>query len=402
MVRWIAAITAAMLGLGAATASAQEARLSGDAVRIGVLTDMNGIFSDNTGKGSVLAVEMAVADAGGKVLGKPIQVISGDHQNKPDLASAIAREWYDTQGIDMIADLINTAVSLAVMEVAREKQRVTIVSSGSTRISEESCSPFNVQAVYNTYATSNTLATALLNLGYKKWFFITADYSFGHSTEAVAADLVKAAGGQVVGSIKHPIGTADYASYLVRAQSSGADVVAFANAGQDFINATKQAREFGITGKPVIVGLAASINDVKALGPAAAEGLYLTEGFYWDQTDTSRTFAKRYFDKLGKMPNMAQGGLYSAVRQYLKAIEETHTDDAKTVMAAMRRHPIDDGITRHGTIWETGLLAHDMLLLQAKSAAESHGPWDILKVAQVVPALTAYGPPKILPCAGSN
>jgi len=390
-----------LIALGG-TAAAQEARLSDNVLRIGVLTDMSGVFSENTGKGSVVAVEMAVADAGGKALGRTIEVISGDHQNKPDLASSMAREWFDRQGVDMIADLINTAVSLAVMEVAREKQRVTIVSSGSTRISEESCSPYNIQAVYNTYATSNSIATAMLALGYKKWFFVTADYSFGHSTEAVAAQLVKEAGGVVLGSVRHPVGTTDFASFLLNAQASGADVIAFANAGQDFVNATKQAREFGITGKQAVLGLAAAINDVRGLGLGAAEGLYLTEGFYWDQTPETRAFSKRFFEKMGKMPNMAQGGLYSATRHYLKAIEATKTDAAPPVMTEMRKHPINDGITHNGTLRETGLLAHDMLLLQAKSPKESSAPWDLLKVAQVIPAEKAFGPPKALACAGAK
>lgn len=357
-------------GLAAPALRAQPAPL-----RIGVLTDMSGPFSANTGAGSVLAVRVAVEDFGGKVKGRPVDVISADHQNRPDTAVGIAREWFDQQSVSAIADMVNSTVALAVMDVARQKDRITLVGgSGSPAINNEGCTPNNVQLAYDSYATANTVARTLIADGRKRWFFVTADYAFGTATERDATAIIKAAGGTVLGSVRHPPGTTDFSSYLLTAQASGADAVAFASAGSDSVNAIKQSAEFGLTGKVALVSLGLVINDVHAIGLNAAQGIYLSEGFYWDRDDASRAFSKRYLKSMSKMPNMVQAGLYSGVTHWLKA-HASSDGSTEAVMAAMRATPVDDRLIRGGVVRQDGLMVHDMLLLQVKSPDESKTPF---------------------------
>lgn len=374
-------------GLAAPALRAQPAPL-----RIGVLTDMSGPFSANTGAGSVLAVRMAVEDFGGKVKGRPVDVISADHQNRPDTAVGIAREWFDQQSVSAIADMVNSTVALAVMDVARQKDRITLVGgSGSPAINNEGCTPNNVQLAYDSYATANTVARTLIADGRKRWFFVTADYAFGTATERDATAIIKAAGGTVLGSVRHPPGTTDFSSYLLTAQASGADAVAFASAGSDSVNAIKQSAEFELTGKVALVSLGLVINDVHAIGLNAAQGIYLSEGFYWDRDDASRAFSKCYLKSMSKMPNMVQAGLYSGVTHWLKA-HASSDGSTEAVMAAMRATPVDDRLIRGGVVRQDGLMVHDMLLLQVKSPDESKSPWDDLKIVRIVAGNEAFAP----------
>lgn len=389
-----------LAGMGAAL-FAPAVRAQPAPLRIGVLTDMSGPFSANTGAGSVLAVRMAVEDFGGTVGGRPVEVIAADHQNRPDTGVAIAREWFDRQGVSVVADLVNSAVALAVMDVARQKNRITLVAgSGSPAINNEGCAPTNIQLAYDTYATANTAARSLIADGRKRWFFVTADYAFGTATERDATAIIKAAGGAVLGSVRHPPGTTDFSSYLLTAQSSGADAVAFASAGADSVNAIKQCAEFGLTGQVALVSLGLVINDVHAIGLDAARGMYLSEGFYWDRDDASRAFAQRFFKPMSKMPNMVQAGLYSGVTHWLKAVAATG-GDTDAVMAAMRTAPVEDALTHGGTVRPDGLMMHDMLLLQVKAPGESKAPWDDLKVVRTVPGNQAFAPLEASRCPGA-
>lgn len=388
-----------LAGAGAAL-FAPAVRAQPAPLRIGVLTDMSGPFSANTGAGSVLAVRMAIEDFGGTVGGRPVEVIAADHQNRPDTGVAIAREWFDRQGVSAIADLVNSAVALAVMDVARQKNRITLVAgSGSPAINNEGCTPTNVQLAYDSYATANTAARSLIADGRKRWFFVTADYAFGTATERDATAIIKAAGGTVLGSVRHPPGTTDFSSYLLTAQSSGADAVAFASAGADSVNAVKQCAEFGLTGQVALVSLGLVINDVHAIGLEAARGMYLSEGFYWDRDDASRAFAGRYSKALSKMPNMVQAGLYSGVTHWLKAMAATG-GGTDAVMAAMRAAPVEDALIHGGTVRLDGLMVHDMLLLQVKAPGESKAPWDDLKIIRTVPGKEAFAPLDASRCPG--
>ena len=388
-----------LAGAGAAL-FAPAVRAQPAPLRIGVLTDMSGPFSANTGAGSVLAVRMAIEDFGGTVGGRPVEVIAADHQNRPDTGVAIAREWFDRQGVSAIADLVNSAVALAVMDVARQKNRITLVAgSGSPAINNEGCTPTNVQLAYDSYATANTAARSLIADGRKRWFFVTADYAFGTATERDATAIIKAAGGTVLGSVRHPPGTTDFSSYLLTAQSSGADAVAFASAGADSVNAVKQCAEFGLTGQVALVSLGLVINDVHAIGLEAARGMYLSEGFYWDRDDASRAFAGRYSKALSKMPNMVQAGLYSGVTHWLKAMAATG-GGTDAVMAAMRAAPVEDALIHGGTVRLDGLMVHDMLLLQVKAPGESKAPWDDLKIIRTVPGIEAFAPLDASRCPG--
>lgn len=388
-----------LAGAGAAL-FAPAVRAQPAPLRIGVLTDMSGPFSANTGAGSVLAVRMAAEDFGGIVGGRPVEVIAADHQNRPDTGVAIAREWFDRQGVSVIADLVNSAVALAVMDVARQKNRITLVAgSGSPAINNEGCTPTNVQLAYDTYATANTAARSLIADGRKRWFFVTADYAFGTAAERDAIAIIKAAGGTVLGSVRHPPGTTDFSSYLLTAQSSGADAVAFASAGADSVNAVKQCAEFGLTGQVALVSLGLVINDVHAIGLEAARGMYLSEGFYWNRDDASRAFAGRYSKALSKMPNMVQAGLYSGVTHWLKAMAATG-GGTDAVMAAMRAAPVEDALTHGGIVRPDGLMVHDMLLLQVKAPGESKAPWDDLKIIRTVPGKEAFAPLDASRCPG--
>jgi branched-chain amino acid transport system substrate-binding protein len=382
-VTWLLACSAAFAG----------EKFSGERVKIGILTDMSGPFADNTGEGSVQAARMAIEDFGGSVRGRRIELVSADHQNNPGNGSAVAREWIDRDGVDLIADLVNTSVALAVMKVAKAKDRISfVVGSGSTRISNEDCTDTNVQWTYDTYATAATIVKSMIAEGKDSWFFITADYAFGHSTENDASAIIKAAGGKVLGSVRHPTNISDFASFLLQAQASGAKVVALASAGADATNTIKQAEEFGLTTKQSIVGFANVINDVHGLGLKSGQGMYLSEGFYWDSNAEARAFAKRFFDRMNKMPNMANAAMYSAITHYLKAIDAADTDDTAAVMAQMRKNPVDDIITKGGVVRADGLMVHDMYLFQVKSPDASRYPWDYLVQRSRIPGTEAFAP----------
>ncbi|HEY6104692.1 MAG TPA: ABC transporter substrate-binding protein, partial [Anaeromyxobacteraceae bacterium] len=359
MKRMVAIAFALALAALPAAATAQG-KVSDDVVRIGVLTDMTGYYSDLAGPGSVQAVKMAVADFGGKVAGKPIEIISADHQNKADIASNTARKWFDEDKVDAIVDLVSSSTAGAVMPVAAEKKRITLLSGpATTKFTGELCTAYNVHYTYNNWALANGTGGEVVKNGGDTWFFITADYVFGHSLEADTANVVKAAGGKVLGSARHPSpGTTDFSSYLLQAQASGAKIIGMANAGGDTINTVKQAKEFGITPKQTLAGLLVFITDVHALGLANAKGLYLTESFYWDLNDATRKWSKRFQDhpdnKKKAMPSMIQAGLYSAVTHYLNAIKAVGTDASDPVIAKMKATPVKDFFA-NGVIGPDGL-----------------------------------------------
>jgi branched-chain amino acid transport system substrate-binding protein len=377
--------------LAAASANAQ---ISDDVVKIGVLTDMSSLYSDATGEGSVIAAEMAAADFGGKVKGKPIEVIFADHQNKPDVGSNIARAWYDTDKVDTIVDVPTSSIALAVQKITQEKDKVFLMSGpGSSDLTGPACSPNGIHWTYDTYALSHVAGKAMVERGENSWFFITADYAFGHALERDASAVVTASGGKVLGAVRAPLNTADFSSFLLQAQASKAKVIGLANAGGDTQNAIKQAAEFGLqqSGQKLLA-LLFQITDTHSIGLAAAQGMILTEGFYWDLNDETRAFSKRYLAKAGHMPTMIQAGVYSAVTNYLKAIDATGSDAAKTVIAKMKATPINDFFATNGRIREDGRMVHDMYLVQVKTPAESKGEWDVYKILATIPGDQAYRP----------
>ena len=370
------------------------AQISDGVVKVGVLTDMTGAYSDLAGPGSVIAAQMAAEDFGGKVLGKPIVILSSDHQNKADIASSTARRWFDEQQVDTIVDLVSSSTALAVMPVAAEKKRITLLSGpGSTPIEGDKCTAYNVHYTYNTYAMAAGTGRAVVQQGGKSWFFITADYVFGKSLEADTSKVVEAAGGKVVGGVKAPFPTTDFSSYLLQAQSSGAKIIGLANAGADTINAIKQANEFGITKKQSLAGLLVFLSDIHSLGLATAKGMYLTTAFYWDRDEESRKWSKRFFDKHKRMPTMVQAGVYSELMHYFESVKAAGTDDADKVMAKMRELPVNDFFAKNGRIGLDGLHRHDMYLAQVKSPEESKYPWDYYKITKTIPAAEAFQPP---------
>jgi len=374
--------------------AAAVAQVSDGVVKVGVLSDMTGAYSDLAGPGSVIAAQMAAEDFGGKVLGKPIVIISADHQNKADIASSIARKWFDEQQVDAIADLVSSSTALAVMPVAAEKKRITLVSgAASTPIEGEKCTAYNVHYTYNTYSMAAGTGRAVVQRGGKTWFFIVADYVFGKSLEADTSKVVLSSGGKILGDVKAPFPTTDFSSYLLQAQSSGAQIIGLANAGADTINAIKQANEFGITKKQSLAGLLVFLSDVHSLGLDTAKGMYLTTAFYWDRNAESRKWSKRFFERHKKMPTMVQAGVYSSLMHYFNAIKAAGTDDADKVMAKMKQMPVNDFFARNGRIGADGLHRHDMYLAQVKSPGESKYPWDYYKIARTIPAAEAFQPP---------
>ena len=364
-------------------------------IRIGVLTDMTGVFSDISGPGAVTAVKMAVDDFGGKALGRPIEVLIADHQNKPDIGLNIARAWIDEKNVTMIADLMNSSVALAVMELTKTKDRIAIVNGASTSvITNEKCSPTTVHYTWDTYSLAKTTATAIVKRGGKSWALLEADYAYGHQLAMDATRFVELAGGKVDADIKHPINTSDFSSFLLQAENSNAKVIALANAGADTINSIKSAAEFGIglKGKQQIAGLAINLNDTKALGLETAQGLLLTEAFYWDRTDEARAWSKRFFDKFGKMPTSTQAGNYSSTMHYLQAVAAAKTIETSTVMAKMREMPINDFFATNGVIRIDGRMVHDMYLAEVKKPGDSKGPWDFYNILETVPGVDAFRP----------
>src|SRR5216684_2310852 len=383
----LAAATA--VALGAVGAAAQ----SGGPVKIGVLNDMSSLYADIGGKGSVEAAKMAAEDAG-NVLGQPVQVIFADHQNKPDVGTAIARQWYDTEGVDVITDVPNSGVALGVNEVSREKKKLGLfVGPATSDLTGPKCSPYAAAWVYDTYALAHVTGSAVVKSGGDTWFFVTADYAFGHALERDTAAVVEASGGKVLGTVNVPLNTADFSSFLLQAQSSKAKIIGLANAGGDTINSIKQGAEFGIVeGGQRLAGLLVFISDVHSLGLKTAHGLQFTEAFYWDQNDQTRAFAKRFFEKQKRMPTMAQAGVYSAVHHYVQAVQALNSKDPDKVMAKMRATPINDFMTKNGTLRIDGRVLRDMYLFEVKKPSESKVEWDYYKQLQVIPADQAFRP----------
>ena len=387
-------IAGAAVLVALALSTAAEAQVSDGVVKLGVLTDMSSLYSDATGKGSLTAAQMAVEDFGGKVLGKPIEVVSADHQNKPDIGANIARQWYDQEQVDTIVDVPTSSVALAIQQISKDKDRVFLMSGpGSSDLTGPACSPTGVHWTYDTYALSHVAGKAMVERGENTWFFITADYAFGHALERDATDVVKASGGKVLGSVRHPLNTQDFSSFLLQAQASGAKVVALANAGGDTQNAIKQAAEFGLqkSGQKLLA-LLIQVTDIHSLGLQTAQGMILTEGFYWDHDEAARKFAQRFLEQMHFMPTMIQAGVYSEVTHYLKAIQAAGTDEAKAVVAKMRALPIDDFFAHNAKLRQDGRMVHDMYLMQVKTPAESKGAWDLYKILATVPGEQAYRP----------
>ncbi|MES2245525.1 MAG: ABC transporter substrate-binding protein [Pseudomonadota bacterium] len=383
---------AAALGLGVSGIWAQG---TGGPVKVGVLTDMTSLFADIGGQGSAVALRMAVEDFGGKVLGKPIEVLTADHQNKADIAANRAREWFDVQGVDMITDLLPSSVALAVSDVGRQKNKVVIVNGGGTsRLTGQACSPNTIHYTYDTYALATNTVNALMAQGQDSWFFLTVDYALGHSLEDDAVEAVKARGGKVLGAVRHPINASDLASYLLQAQGSKAKVIALADAGGDFTNAVKQADQFGLrkSGKQVLAGLHVFISDIHSLGLEQAQGMVLTTGFYWNQNEGTRAWARRFFEKTKRMPTMVHAGVYSSTLHYLNAVKAAGTKAPDAVLAKMRETPINDFFAANGRILPNGRMVHDMLLVEVKKPSESKEPWDYYKVKAVIPGATAFMP----------
>jgi branched-chain amino acid transport system substrate-binding protein len=383
----IGALASAIVG-----APSAHSQVSDGIVRIGVLNDQSGLYADLGGPGSVVAARMAVEDAGATVLGKPVEIVVADHQNKADIGAAIARRWFDTEKVDMAIGFDNSSVALAVEQLAAEHNRIAIAGAvGSTAFTGKACTPTEASWLYDSYALTTSLARSVVAEGRDTWFFLTVDYAFGHSLEADATSAVLAAGGKVLGSVRHPLNTADFSSYLLQAQASGAKVVALANGGGDMINAIKQAGEFGLTrGGQTVVSLLVFISDVHSMGLQTAQGLKFVTAFYRDRDEDSRAWSKRFFARHGRMPTMAQAGVYSAIRHYLAAIAAAGTDEAQAVMAKMREIPVNDFYAKNGHLREDGRLVHDMYFAEVKKPAESREPWDDYKLLGTIPGAGAF------------
>jgi branched-chain amino acid transport system substrate-binding protein len=368
-----------------------QAQISGDTIKIGMITDLSGVYADIDGNGGAEAVRMAIADMGGAINGKKIQFVVADHQNKPDIAASRAREWFDQQGVDMLIGGTNSGASLAMAKVALEKKKVFIaIGSGTAQLTNEQCSPYTVHYAYDTVALARGTGATMVKQGGKSWYFLTADYAFGQSLEKDTTAVVKANGGTVLGSVKHPLSASDFSSFLLQAQGARAQVLGLANAGGDFINAMKAANEFGLTKKMKVAGLLVFINDIHTLGLNTTGGLYLTDGWYWDQDDASRAWSKRYFAKMKKQPSMLQAADYSAATNYLNAVKALGTDDPDKVMAQLKKTRVNDMFAKNGEIRPDGRMVHDMYLMQVKTPKESKGAWDYYKVAATIPGAQAY------------
>ncbi|MGY3482843.1 branched-chain amino acid transport system substrate-binding protein [Bradyrhizobium sp. USDA 4011] len=378
----------------AATASTASAQISDDVVRIGVLTDLSSWGRDNSGPGSIEAAKMAVEEFGPTVLGKPIEIVSADHQMKTDVGLQIVRDWFDNGKVDAVADIPNSGIAIAVHNMVRERNKIALLSGpGASSLTDELCSPNTVHFAYDTYALSKVTASAVINEGGKSWFFVTADYAFGQQLEKDAARFIKELNGKVLGSVRHPTNTADFSSFVLQAQNSKADVVAFANAGQDTDNAIKQSGEFGLVQSgQKLVGLLMFDTDVHAIGLQAAQGTYMTTASYWNMDEKTRAWSKKFFARTKVMPTMIHTGVYGSVLHYLKAIQAAGTDDPAKVMAKMRELPIEDAFMHGGKLREDGRVIRDMYLARVKKPSESKEPWDYLEIVKTVRGEDAYRP----------
>jgi len=384
------AILASIAVLGGAAVQAQTPNKP---IKIGVLSDMSSLYADQAGVGSVEAARMAIEDAGGTFSGQPIELVSADHQHKTDVGTSIVRHWFDVDGVDVVVDMPNSAVALAVQQIVKEKNKIALyATAATTELTGKQCSPNGIQWVYDAYSNAAGLAKALVAKGDKSWYFMTVDYALGISLQNEASKAITALGGTVVGSARHPLNNSDFSSFLLQAQASNAKVIAFANAGSDTINSVKQAAEFGLTKDHVIVAPLVYISDIHSMGLPVAQGLTFVEGFYWDLNDDTRAWSKRFFERRKAMPTMTHAGVYSEVSHYLKAVKAAGTSDSQAVLAKMREMPVDDFFSRGGTIRRDGRMVHDMLLVQVKTPAESKYPWDYYKVLATIPGDQAFRP----------
>lgn len=382
----LAATTAALC-----SAFVTHAQAAGDTIKIGFITDMSGTYADFDGQGGVEAIKMAIADAGGSINGKKIELVVADHQNKADIAANKAREWFDRDGVDVLIGGVNSAASLAMGKVAGEKKKVFIsVGAGTTRQTNEECNAYTIQYAYDTTALARGTGAAITRQGGKSWYFLTADYAFGTSLEKDTSEVIKAGGGTVVGQVRAPLATSDFSSFLLQAQASKAQILGLAVAGGDVINAIKAANEFGVTKTMKLAGLLIFINDTHSLGLQLTQGMYLTDGWYWDLNERSRTWANRYFLKMKKMPSMFQAGDASAAGQYLHAVKAVGSTDPDKIMSYLRQNRIDDFFTQNGVVRPDGRMVHDMYLMEVKKPSESKRPWDYYKLVQTIPGEQAY------------
>ncbi len=372
-------------------ASGAGAQVSGDVVKIGFISDLSGVYSDIDGKGGIEAIKMAIADFGGTVLGKKIELVSADHQNKADIAASKAREWFDRDGVDMLIGGTNSGTGLSMAKVAAEKKKPFIsIGAGTAVLTNAECTPYTVHYAYDTVALAKGTGSAVVKQGGKSWYFLTADYAFGAALEGDTTKVVSASGGTVSGSVKHPLSASDFSSFLLQAQSSKAQILGLANAGGDTINAIKAANEFGITKTMKLAGLLMFINDIHSLGLNLTNGMYLTDSWYWNQTPEARTWARRYFEKMRKMPSSLQAADYSATLQYLNAVKAAGSDDTDKVMAKLRSMKFNDMYVKNGYVRADGSMIHDMYLMQVKAQADSKEPWDYYKVIQTIPGEQAF------------
>ena len=386
----------AALGLGAALMPPAAAEPPVTPLKIGLIGDFQSVYSDIGGMGNVEATKMAIEEFGGTMFGKPIELITADAQNKADIAGSLARKWYENEAVDMIIDMPTSATALAGMEMSRQFEKIMIVTdAASSDITGKSCSPYTVHWTYDTYANAHTVGSAIVKNGGNTWFFITADYLFGHSIERDTGDVVRAAGGTVVGSARHPLNTPDFSSFLLQAQASKAKIVGLANGGSDTINAIKQASEFGIVaGGQNLAGIVMFISDINSLGLKLAQGLIITEAYYWGLNDRTRAFGKRFFERMKRMPTMNQASTYSATLHYLNAVKAAGTKETKAVLEKMRATPVRDAFTDNGVLREDGRMVHSMFLFEVKKPEESKAPWDYYKVLAEVPGDQAFRPIK--------
>jgi branched-chain amino acid transport system substrate-binding protein len=388
MKRFLSAVLVPLLAFGASAAQAQ----SKPPVKLGGILDMSSLYADITGTGSETAAKMAVEDFGGEVLGRKVEVVVADHLNKADLSANIARDMFDNQSVEMLFDVAASATALAALEVAKARNKITIFNGpGSIRLSNEACGPYTVHYVFDTFAQANTTGLAAVRSGLDTWFFLTADYAFGQDLEKDTTNVVLKTGGKVLGSVRHPLNTSDFSSFLLQAQASKAKVIGLANAGGDTVNAIKQAAEFGIMkGGQKVSPLLAFVNDIDSIGLETAQGLLLAEAFYWDMNDDTRAFSKRFMERVKRPPTSAQAGVYSSVTHYLKAVKAAGTTDSAAVIKVMKDTPVNDMFAKGGKIREDGRMVHDMYLFEVKKPSESRGRWDDYKLLATVPGNEAF------------
>ncbi|MFY1919048.1 ABC transporter substrate-binding protein [Achromobacter xylosoxidans] len=380
------AIAGALLHAGAA-----QAQVSDDVIRIGFITDMSGVYSGPDGPGGAEAIKMAIEEMGGEINGKKIELLTADHQNKADIASAKAREWFDQRGLDMLIGGTNSSTALAMSKVAADKKKpIIVVGAGAPALTNEQCTPYTLNYAYDTVAQARGTGAAVVKAGGKSWYILTADYAFGHALQADTTKVVEAGGGKVVGSVKHPLSTSDFSSFLLQAQASKAEILALANAGADATNAIKAANEFGLTKTMRLAGMIMFINDIHAMGLETAKGMYLTDSWYWNASDETRAWARQFYERRNAMPSSLQAADYSAAIQYLRAVKATGTDDADKVLAYLRENKLNDVYIKNGVVRPDGRVVHDMYLLQVKTPEESKAPWDYFKVVQTIDGNEAF------------